>query len=58
MENTKQVSQIAKDLAARIQVKYLDDPYAHIYPDIIDAFIKVMEVSYNDARRIIKEELS
>ena len=45
MNAAKEINQIAEDLGNKIQEKHLDDPYAYIKTDILEAFQKILELT-------------
>jgi len=45
MNPAKEINQIAEDLGNKIQEKHLDDPYAHIKTEILEAFQKILELT-------------
>ena len=45
MPAAKEINQIAEDLGNKIQEKHLNDPYAYIKTDILEAFKKIFELT-------------
>ena len=45
MNTAKEINQIAEDLGNKIQEKHMDDPYAYIKTDILEAFYKILELT-------------
>jgi len=45
MTDAEKIIEVAKALGTKLQQKFENDPDAYVFPDIIDAFMKVLDVT-------------
>ena len=51
----EQISDLAKELGTKLQMKFENDPYAYVYEDIMKAFMGVVDITGNMVKNTLND---